>query len=48
MDRLDFQTIEKKWQEVWKIKIYIDQRKIKNFTASKCFRILQAKFIWDM
>ena len=33
MERINFQLIESKWQSIFEKKNYIDQKKIKNFTA---------------
>ena len=51
MEKYNFKTIEKYWQEYWdknkSFKTKLDYEK-KNFIVLKCFHTPQEKYIWDM
>ena len=46
MERVNFQSIEKKWQSRWENKKLYRDKKSKNFTAWKCSLILLERYIW--
>ena len=47
MERVNFQVIEKKWQKRFE-SFNLYNKEGRNFTAWKCFLILQEKYIWVM